>query len=377
VFGQGIDEILMLQQGDVLDFDNDSNTTEITQSFYHINVLGSVMGITDVSQSVVESLRYSPYGEVTVTRNGTPQATDALGQPWGYTGRFADEETDLLYYRARGYDPERGRFLQRDPLGYQVGPGLYLYARATPTRWTDPLGLDCRLPLSPVVPPGLPDGPSVLPPLDNVPEWHPGCPGGVTAGGFMAFRGQLLKWIVDKYGPVLKGKACDPKTCNAEYAGSGSSVVTYTVIQVSNVRTSTLQDIGDIAGGLADAAQGNDPNSSSGEGLVGRAIELTATVTELTCRKTVYWTSWLVKCKGKYCPLPHLIKVPTGQSEPVCTPSKSAGGGAVQRDVDFVTRGYTSTRGGEQTTRFPAVGRDAEAAAREAFPEAREVRWAK
>ena len=41
VFGQGIDSILMLEQADVLDYDSDSNTTEVVRSFYHRNALGS------------------------------------------------------------------------------------------------------------------------------------------------------------------------------------------------------------------------------------------------------------------------------------------------------------------------------------------------
>ncbi len=57
------------------------------------------------------------------------------------TGRFADEETGLYYYRARAYDPATGRFLQRDPLGYGPGPNLYEYSLSAPANFVDPLGL--------------------------------------------------------------------------------------------------------------------------------------------------------------------------------------------------------------------------------------------
>jgi RHS repeat-associated protein len=60
-----------------------------------------------------------------------------------FTGRQLDEETGLYFYRARYYDPVKGRFLQRDPLGYVDGMNLYEYARSNPVRWTDPLGLWC------------------------------------------------------------------------------------------------------------------------------------------------------------------------------------------------------------------------------------------
>ena len=88
VFGPVIDEVLMIEQADVLDYDGDSNTSETTRSFYHRNALGSVMEITDMNEAEVVSYRYDPYGAVTITVGGTPQGSDPLGNPWMYTGRF-------------------------------------------------------------------------------------------------------------------------------------------------------------------------------------------------------------------------------------------------------------------------------------------------
>jgi RHS repeat-associated protein len=141
VFGSVIDEVLMMEQADVLDFDNDENTSETTRSFYHRNALGSVMEITEMDEDVAVSYRYNPYGAVTITRNSEEQSSDPLGNPWMYTGRFNDEETGLYYYRARAYSPVTGRFLQRDPLGYGPGANLYAYCDASPAAHRDPLGL--------------------------------------------------------------------------------------------------------------------------------------------------------------------------------------------------------------------------------------------
>ena len=140
VYGQVIDEVLMLEQADVLDADGDSNTTELARSFYHRNALGSVMEITEMDEDVAVSYRYDPYGAVTITRNGSTQSSDPLGQPITYTGRWSDEETGLMYYRARMYSARMGRFLQRDPLGVSAGPSLYEYARSAPAVYVDPLG---------------------------------------------------------------------------------------------------------------------------------------------------------------------------------------------------------------------------------------------
>ncbi|NLB54400.1 MAG: RHS repeat-associated core domain-containing protein, partial [Lentisphaerae bacterium] len=47
----------------------------------------------------------------------------------------------LMYYRARTYDPETGRFMQRDPLEYINGINFYLYVLSNPLNNSDPLGL--------------------------------------------------------------------------------------------------------------------------------------------------------------------------------------------------------------------------------------------
>jgi len=141
VWSDEVDGIQMLEQKDVLDYDSDGNTTEITRSFYHRNALGSVMEITDMNQAEVVSYRYDPYGKVTITVGGTPQSSDPLGNHWTFTGRFLDEESGLLYYRARYYDPATGRFVQRDPQGYTAGSNLFAYADSDPSTLCDPAGL--------------------------------------------------------------------------------------------------------------------------------------------------------------------------------------------------------------------------------------------
>ncbi len=57
-----------------------------------------------------------------------------------YTGREWDSESEIYYYRARMYDPVLGRFLQRDPVGYQDSLNLYQYAGNSPTNAFDPMG---------------------------------------------------------------------------------------------------------------------------------------------------------------------------------------------------------------------------------------------
>ena len=45
-------------------------------------------------------------------------------------------------YRARYYDPKAGRFITKDPLGFDGGDvNLYAYVGNNPVNYTDPLGL--------------------------------------------------------------------------------------------------------------------------------------------------------------------------------------------------------------------------------------------
>jgi RHS repeat-associated protein len=57
-----------------------------------------------------------------------------------YTGRSLDTETGLYYYRNRYYHAQLGRFVGRDPIGYEDGVNLYQFVRSMPTQATDPLG---------------------------------------------------------------------------------------------------------------------------------------------------------------------------------------------------------------------------------------------
>ena len=140
VFGQGIDQVLMLEQADVLDADEDENTSETTRSFYHRNALGSVMAITEMDEDVAVSYRYDPYGAVTITRGGQTQQTTPRAA-LDVHGEVLRRGDGALLYRIRCYDSGTGRFLQRDPLSVAAGPSPYHYCSASPVQHRDPRGL--------------------------------------------------------------------------------------------------------------------------------------------------------------------------------------------------------------------------------------------
>ena len=136
-----IDHPRATDRADISDVDGDSNTSEILRFHYHQNALGCVSEITAPGGGVVEWVTYDVYGKATVRNSaGTAQGSSYLGNPFLFTGREFDAESGMYHYRARAYDPEAGRFLQRDPLGYVDGLGMHEYGSSRPSTVSDPTG---------------------------------------------------------------------------------------------------------------------------------------------------------------------------------------------------------------------------------------------
>jgi RHS repeat-associated protein len=84
--------------------------------------------------AIVSRYEYDPYGRSTTITG--PTSTD-----FNFTGlyRHAKSNLDLATYRA--YDPDLGRWLNRDPAGEDGGQNLYAYVSANPADTVDPSGL--------------------------------------------------------------------------------------------------------------------------------------------------------------------------------------------------------------------------------------------
>ena len=102
--------------------------------YYHADHQGSIINLTNSSGTIANSYLYDAYGR-------TLTVFESVSQPFTYTGRELDSESGLYYYRARYYDPNTGRFLGEDPIGFAAGDqNLYRYVLNNPVNLTDPDG---------------------------------------------------------------------------------------------------------------------------------------------------------------------------------------------------------------------------------------------
>jgi len=112
--------------------------TQTTNCFAAYDGNGNVVALVNgADASIAAQYEYGPFGEV--LRATGPMAR---ANPFRFSTKYQDDETDLLYYGYRYLSTSSGRWLSRDPLGEKWG-GKNLYAALSndPLSKTDSLGL--------------------------------------------------------------------------------------------------------------------------------------------------------------------------------------------------------------------------------------------
>lgn len=118
----------------------------------HNDHLGSAFVFTNALGVAQQALAYSPYGEVRLNHQNDDLRKQSNRQ---YLGEVYDNFSGLSYLNARHYDPRIGKFIQQDPVFWEVGLGgqestatmldpqlqnSYSYGRNNPVRWSDASG---------------------------------------------------------------------------------------------------------------------------------------------------------------------------------------------------------------------------------------------
>lgn len=126
-----------------------SVATSSDSFFYTKDGLGSITEVLNEDGGVVQSYKYSSFGEILKIENAFGEditSAPTIKPYFTYTGREYDSESGLYYYRARYYDSAIGRFLQVDPdAGRLLNPithvNKYIYVGSNPHNLIDPSGM--------------------------------------------------------------------------------------------------------------------------------------------------------------------------------------------------------------------------------------------
>jgi RHS repeat-associated protein len=114
--------------------------TATTSCFAAFDGNGNVSALINAADGTTAAqYEYGPFGEVI-------RATGPMAKlnPFRFSTKYCDDETDLVYYGYRYYNPSTGRWPSRDPMEERGGLNLYEFVLNSPVNYVDLLGLLTR-----------------------------------------------------------------------------------------------------------------------------------------------------------------------------------------------------------------------------------------
>ena len=112
--------------------------------YYACDANGNITDVLDKNGALAAHYEYDPYGNA-IAKSGNYAALN----PFRFSTKYYDDETELYYYGYRYYGPSMGRWLNRDPLDEALEASLseasddnaYYFAENDPITEVDALGL--------------------------------------------------------------------------------------------------------------------------------------------------------------------------------------------------------------------------------------------
>jgi len=93
--------------------------------------------VNSTTGTILEEIDYDEFGNIV-------KDTNPGFQPFGFAGGLYDQDTKLVHFGARDYDPALGRWTAKDPILFVGGDtNLYGYAMTDPVNLSDRTGLSC------------------------------------------------------------------------------------------------------------------------------------------------------------------------------------------------------------------------------------------
>ena len=105
--------------------------------FYICDGNKNVIAMTDSSGTRVAEYIYAPFGRILHLEGELAEIN-----PFRFSSEYHDDETSLVYYNYRYYNPTLGRWTKRDPMEESGGINTYTFVSNRPTNLIDLRGLE-------------------------------------------------------------------------------------------------------------------------------------------------------------------------------------------------------------------------------------------
>jgi len=108
----------------------------VSTNFVAYDGNGNVAALIRASDGTnTATYEYGPFGEVVRATGLTAKAN-----PFRFSTKYQDDESDLLYYGYRFYNQSQGRWLSRDPIEERGGVNIYAFVKNNPRGRADTFG---------------------------------------------------------------------------------------------------------------------------------------------------------------------------------------------------------------------------------------------